>query len=326
MDANNIHIALIQETKLLNRHKTPTIKNYTAVRKDRNRHGGGLITYIHKTIRYTDTTTHTDTLIAPDNTTELQSFRISTGHTQYMNIINIYIPPDTSPTVPSNYIPHLHNLATLPYTLIAGDFNAKDSAWYTHNQSNIRGQHINTQLHNMFILNNTDKYTHIPHQALYNTSSPDITLCSPSLAQNTSWRVEHTLPSDHLPIIITTRTRLRHSNTRTTHTNYKKADWNNFKDETETHFLTLNSFPICNIDTTIKQFNNIINNADRKHIPRGNRKHYNPNFTPEIDSLIKQRNIHKFRSPLPHTHDTTTRIQLLNNEINSKIRTEKTNN
>ena len=128
---------------------------------------------IHKSIRYTDTTPHTDTLIAPDNTIELQSFRISTGRTQYMNIINIYIPPDTCPTVPSNYIPHLHNnLATLPHALIAGagDSNAKDTAWYTQNQPNIRGQHINTQLHNMFLHNNIDKYRHIPHQALYNKS------------------------------------------------------------------------------------------------------------------------------------------------------------
>ena len=138
MHTNNIHIALLQETKLRQTHKTPTIKHYTPLRQDRRQgEGGGLITYVHHTIRYTDTTDATQNLTNPDTTAETQSIRISTGHTQYINIINIYIPPDTSPTVPRNYIPNLHQLGNIPHTLIAGDFNAKDTTWYSHNQNNI---------------------------------------------------------------------------------------------------------------------------------------------------------------------------------------------
>ena len=142
---------------------------------------GGLITFIHHTIRYTDTTDVTQNLINPDTTVETQSITISTGHTQYINIINIYIPRDTSPTVPRNYIPNLHQLGNIPNTIIAGDFNAKDTTWYDDNQNNTRGTHISTQFDNMYILNNTEQYTRIPHQAHYQTSSPDITFYSPTL-------------------------------------------------------------------------------------------------------------------------------------------------
>ena len=86
-------------------------------------------------------------------------------------------------------------------------------------------------------------------------------------------------------------------------------------EQTEQQFLVFNSIPITNTDTSIAQFNSVITNADRAHIPRGNRKHYNPNFNPEIGRLIKERDRLKFSSTLPLTHDITMRLQYLNNDI-----------
>ena len=172
MHTHNIHIDILQETKFRQTHKTPAIKHYTPLRRDR-RHGdgGGLITFIHHTIRYTDTTDITQNLINPDTTVETQSIRISTGHTQYINIINIYIPPDISPTVPRNNIPNIHQLGNILYPLIVGDLNAKDTNCYDRHQKNTRGTYISTQF-NMSILNNAEQYTHIPHQAHYHIIIP----------------------------------------------------------------------------------------------------------------------------------------------------------
>ena len=80
-------------------------------------------------------------------------------------------------------------------------------------------------------------------------------------------------------------------------------------EQTEQPFLVFNSIPITNIDISIAQFNSVITNADRAHIPRGNRKHYNPNFTREIGRLIKERERLKFNSTLPLTNDITMRVQ-----------------
>ena len=103
-----------------------------------------------------------------------------------------------------------------------------------------------------------------------------------------------------LPIIITTRTLLTPTPHRITHTNYKRANWPSFMEQTEQQFLVFNSIPITNIDTSIAQFNSVITNADRAHITRGNRKHYNPNSNPEIGRLIKEREIKIQFYPPPH--------------------------
>ena len=60
-------------------------------------------------------------------------------------------------------------------------------------------------------------------------------------------------------------------------------------DQTEQRFLSFNSIPITNIGTATAHFNSIITNADRANILRGNGKHYNPNFTPEIGRLIEEK-------------------------------------
>ena len=324
---HNIHIALLQETKLTHTHKTPHIRHYSHIRTDRtDGHGGGLITYIHKSILYKDTTQTTQSLFQNDTTLEIQSLSVNSGHKQEVNIYNIYIPPDTSHAVPVHYNPQLHPLTQTPNSIIAGDFNAKDTAWYEHNQSNRRGLDIAVQFDNMYILNDTSQYTYIPHQAHRSPSSPDITFCSPSLSHTTTWRTEPQLPADHLPIIITTKTHCKPERSHNTYTNYKKADWTKYTEETEQHFSTLNNTPITNIDKHIIKFNNIILNADKHHIPKGNRRHYNPNFTPEIARLIRQRDSLKHNTPLPHTQDTITRLQQLNREINNKIYTKKTEN
>lgn len=61
---NNMHIAILPETKLRHTQTNPTIEQYTPIRKDEtNGLGGGLLTYIHDTIRYTDITQTTQHLI-----------------------------------------------------------------------------------------------------------------------------------------------------------------------------------------------------------------------------------------------------------------------
>jgi hypothetical protein len=125
-NTKNIHIGIIQETKLQAHQNTPNIPSYSSIRTDRAAaQGGGLIPYIHNDISYKDTRQHTRTLIPQDNTLEIHSLKIATGASTFCNIINIYIPPDTSPEVPAHYIPQLTPLASLPNTIVAGDFNAK---------------------------------------------------------------------------------------------------------------------------------------------------------------------------------------------------------
>ena len=100
---------------------------------------------ITSTVRYIDTTKTTRApLPQQDKTTELQSFKISTGLNKHINLINIYIPPIDS--VPSGYLPPLHQITQLPDLIIGGDFNGKSTAWKKNNITNTRGACIKHEL------------------------------------------------------------------------------------------------------------------------------------------------------------------------------------
>ena len=323
MHQHRIHIAMIQETKLKHTHRTPNIPNYTAIRQDRQHgEGGGLITYIHHNTPYIESTEHIRTLTQVDRHTELQAFEIKTGHNKQITLINTYIPPEHSPGLPVNYTITLQALNNLPNILLGGDFNAKHTDWYTHQDNTQRGEEICTQLDQLYILNNTDTHTHIPHQANFNFTSPDITFCSSNLTSSISWKTITDLSSDHLPIIITLRTTTdTFSHTRHTTTNYNRAAWEEFRETTEPQFRELNNRRITTeqiANNTTIHFNDIINNADKAHVPKGNRKHYNPNYSIDIKRLIRERNNLR-KTPTPHTQITTERIHELNTQINNRL-------
>ena len=157
---------MIQESKLEGHKITPSIgDNFTVIRNDRkDSDGGSLITYTRKNISYIDTT---NTLLAQDNTTELQSFKISTG---------------------------------LSKLIIGGDFNGKNTACYENNITNTRGTYIEQELQHLSILNNLTEYKRKPHQAGSNIPSPDITFCTPTLTIDTLWSAAKKLSSDHLAL------------------------------------------------------------------------------------------------------------------------------
>ena len=88
---------------------------------------------------------------------------------------------------------------------------------------------------NNHITLNTNTPPRVPNTTLQQTSSPDITTVSNTLYNRTSWTTQHALSSDHLPIITTINIRhdYRLQQNRRTFTNYKKANWTQFTEDTE---------------------------------------------------------------------------------------------
>ena len=133
-----------------------------------------------------------------------------------------------------------------------------------------RGQLITYVISNLdHITLNTNTPTRVSNTTLQHTSSPDITTVSNTLYNRTSWTTQHALSSDHLPIITTINIRhdYRLQQNRRTFTNYKKADWTQFTEVTESAFgqTTIST----NIQSANKMFTNIILMADMHTIPKG---------------------------------------------------------
>ena len=134
-----------------------------------------------------------------------------------------------------------------------------------------------------------------------------------TLYHRTSWTTQHTLSSDHLPIITTIT--IRHDyilqQNRRTFTNYKKADWTQFTEDTESAFAQT-TIP-TNIHTANRIFTNIILMVDKHSIPKG-KMHSNCRLLLEdIVCKITQRN------NIRRANTCDPALKLLNGEITSHI-------
>ena len=159
----------------------------------------------------------------------------------------------------------------------------------------------------------------MPNTTLQQTSSPDITTVSNTLYNRTSWKTQHALSSDPLPIITTINIRhdYRLQQNRRTFTNYKKADWTQFTEDTESAFAQT-TIP-TNIHTANRIFTNIILMADKQNIPKG-KMHSNCRLLPEdIVCKITQRN------NIRRANTCDPALKLLNEEITSDIQKHKQN-
>ena len=142
---------------------------------------------------------------------------------------------------------------------------------------------------------------------------------SNTLYNRTSWTTQHALSSDHLPIITTIN--IRHDyklqQNRRTFTNYKKADWTQFTEDTESAFAQTTT--PTNIHTANRIFTNIILMADKQNIPNG-KMHSNCRLLPEdiVCKITQRNNIRR-----ANTRDPA--LKLLNEEITSHIQKHKRN-
>ena len=89
---HNVKVAVIQESKLSSNSKTPSILNFTTVRKDvRQGQGSGLLILIHKSINFSRKPESPETLVEPH--LEELTITATLGDTELI-ITNVYIPPD----------------------------------------------------------------------------------------------------------------------------------------------------------------------------------------------------------------------------------------
>ena len=121
-----------------------------------------------------------------------------------------------------------------------------------------------------------------------------------------------------MPTIINIRHDYRLQQNRRTFTNYKKADWTQYTEDTESAFAQT-TIP-TNIHTANRIFTNIILMADKQNIPKG-KMHSNCRLLPEdIVCKITQGE----QTPVTQLSNTCDpALKLLNEEITSDIQKHK---
>ena len=306
LEKNKVKIAVIQESKLSTKSKTPSIRNFTTVRRDRSTgQGGGLLAFIHSSITFTKLQLSKRTL--DDSHLEELSIKIKLENTELI-ITNIYIPPASSCT--TGYQPSLEHLMTTKDTLLLGDFNAHHSSW--HSRSNdTRGRKLADEINlSDYGILNEDSPTRVPNNA--EPSSPDVSLASSSLLTSSTWNTLTTLSSDHLPILIRLQMKTSSQPGRhRTYINLKKANWEGYQQEVE-DILSLEPLP-TDCQKQEKIFRASLLKAASHHIPSGRHRHHEEPLPASILDMMKRRDDLRSRDP------TSSDLPTLNEEIQQTI-------
>ena len=203
-------------------------------------------------------------------------------------------------------------ITNIPHSVLTGDVNAHSTLWHSYTDDH-RGQLIADVISNSdHITLNRNAPTRVPNTTLQQTSSQDITTVSNTLYNRTSWTTQHVLSSDHLPIITTINIRhdYRLQQSRRTFTNYNKADWTQFTEDTESAFAQttiLTNIHTANIIfTNIILLNEEITSDIQKHKQNPWKEHLNAHWDHRHNTHTLWKTIHGLsnRAP-PHTLNTS---------------------
>ena len=302
LEAHNVKVAAIQESKLTAKSRSPNIQNYTLVRQDRRLGpGGGLLFFIHNSVSFTRKPL--STMSKKDPHLEELTISIAMDNTELL-ITNVYIPPASSCN--GRYSPPLDHLLTGTDSLVLGDFNAHHSLWHSGTTDTRGNQLADSVSTSSFAVLNTDSPTRLPGSA--NPNSPDVSLASTSLITSSEWQTHTTMSSDHLPILIGLQTTATSSPARhRTYINLKKADWTGYRQEIERKLSSRHLPTDCQKGE--KLFRATLLKAASHHIPTGRRKLYTQQVPAEILAMMEERDDLRKQDP------ASPQLSTMNDEI-----------
>ena len=190
---------------------------------------------------------------------------------------NLYIPPSTA--LDLRDLAHKENQLPKPFVIV-GDFNYL----WGGNKTDAKGKVMETFMTRSNIcLFNDDTPTYL-HPATGSFTSIDLTLCSPSLFMDFTWRVEEDLHgSDHFPIIL--ESHYHPQDNRPPKWLFHKAAWNLIKDLCLEAFLQNELDRGLHLITFIDKLCEIANET----IPKSNPNPKKPWFSDECKKAILER-------------------------------------
>ena len=270
---NGIDVCTIQETHLTQNHRF-YVRGYETYRQDReSRSKGGVVTLVRNTIpsieiqrsRASDTEFLGVELILPDH---------------HLQVFNIYSPPDKSIAL------HLIQPTTENW-IIMGDFNSHSPSW-GYDELDSKGEEVECWATNqqLILINKPQDPPTFYSRSWRTTSTPDLAFATDNIHKLCHREVCSQLGgSDHRPVTILVDQKTPASTfKRAPSWNYKRADWDGFKQFAEEECMGL-QLSEENMNHNAVQLNNAILRAAKKSIPRGQRRNYNPFWTPQLEQL-----------------------------------------
>lgn len=219
-----------------------------------------------------------------------------------ITLCSIYIPPKNPVT--KHHLEDLLNQLPPPLLLL-GDLNGQNPLW-GGNKTNQRGRLVEDMINEKELCLLNDGSNTFLHSAHGTYAAIDLSICSPELLLDCTWKVMDDLcGSDHFPITVTMSSGQIHQNTEKWL--LKRANWAIFE------YLCWNDFKPTNenCSTSIKWFTDTLLEIAKKTVPLSKpkpQKHKNPWFNKTCKTTIKKR---KKAEKIFNLHPTTENLTKL---------------
>ena len=289
LNEKNIHIALLQET--LHKNSDLNLTGYTSYACTCTG-CRGVITYIRNDVQ--GDVRHIPMALP----TDMQKATVWHNGRKY-TIYNVYSPPQTTCNFSALQESHFQK------TLLTGDFNGHSPSW-GYNDYNPSGKEIEElcETSNLSVLQNLNTTPTLLHRAHMTLSRPDLTICSSDIQHTCSIEVINDIGSDHRPIVTQIKSERKRSPVlRRTRWNFKKANWEAYRETSDILLLSLEDKE--DIDHTNDTITQMILKAASQHIPRGYHKKFKPFWNDDLQTAVAERE--KSRQALEKAPSPTTK-------------------
>ena len=279
--------------------------------------GGGVITYIKESIKFTRIKT-----IEQRDEAQLLKIQLHLQPKVSITLSNLYLTPQHLPVNEDDSITRKYLTEALKEdAIVVSDINGHSEDWYSESQTDHRGTTIEEILSfSDALIINEDVPTRKPFNRGNNNiqdTAPDITAIPAKYAAFTQWETVTQLSSDHLPIIITINSATTNKKKNKTFTNYKKAKWKEFKEHIENKIENFTEIEDPH------QLNRILTEAiiesDKLYIPKGCIRTKSEPIPEQIRLLIAERN------ELRQVNSRNPALTQLNEQIKQEVREQKRN-
>lgn len=286
ISSGDIHVSLISETHLSggDSFSDPRFRTYRLDRDD-GRKGGGVAMIIRKDV------THRPLPCPQTVSIEAMAVEVSLSN-QKLVVVSSYFPGSSDPRVLSQYRRDLQTLSGLgSNVVIAGDFNSRHSYWGCA-RSNAAGTILFQEIMGGdLMLHFPDSPTHFPHSG--RTPSTLELVLTKGFPVPVDMVTDQCLSSDHCPVFFHLINDVVSAPTRASLVkDFPNADWRRFSDHIDVTMSRMTHEPLNTddqIDAAVADLVNVVQEADRLHIPTKPRRDQELRLSPDTLAMIGER-------------------------------------
>ena len=287
-----VDIALIQESKLRVKDKTPRIEGYSTVRADRRgpKPGGGLISFVKDDIAFESRPCWNQMT----GNVESSRLKIWLSKKSWITLHNLYIPTNRDTNTEEVLV--LDNLQVGKDSFFGGDLNGHSQLWDQSQPQDSRGDRLEEWMADNDLVCANDGWATRVNRGTAGLSSPDVLFTPSSWSSKTEWTVGECLGSDHLPVVITIRCTVVQFPQLEKNARWKKKDvnWAAFSSAVEEPASSWN--PLDTVHRRAKKFTEDILSAAKEHVGKTKPgKHRNAGISATVRALVKKRNFSRRR-------------------------------